>query len=68
MVDLFKLLCFNVRSISNFHQRRTVFTWCGKRKADIIFLQETHSKEDSVKKNEQMNGANVFVSVFFSPL
>ena len=50
MVDLFKLLCLNVRSISNFHQRRTVFTWCGKRKVDIIFQQETHSKEDSEKK------------------
>ena len=23
-----------------------MFTWCRKRKADIIFLQETHSKEE----------------------
>ena len=42
-----------------------MFTWCCKRKTDIIFLQETQSKEDSEKKNGQMNGANVFVFVFF---
>ena len=45
MADLFKLVSLNVRGISNFHKRRTMFTWCRKRKADIIFLKETHSKE-----------------------
>ena len=31
-----------------------MFTWCRKRKADMIFLQETHSKIESEKqwKNE----------------
>lgn len=27
-----------------------MFTWCRKRKADIIFLQETHSKEETEKQ------------------
>jgi len=42
-----KLLSLNVRSISNFKKRKTIFTWCRKQKADFIFLQETHSKTDS---------------------
>ena len=40
-----KLLSLNVRGLSNFRKRRAIFTWCRKQKADIIFLQETHSKE-----------------------
>ena len=52
MADLFKLVSLNVRGISNFHKRiLTMFTWCRKRKADLIFLQETHSKGDSEKNN-----------------
>ena len=43
MADVFKLVSLNVKGISNFQKRRTMFTWCRKRKADIIFLQETHS-------------------------
>ena len=50
MADLFKLVSLNVRGIGNFHKRRTMFSWCRKRKADLIFLQETHSKEDSEKQ------------------
>ncbi len=42
MADVFKLLSLNEKGISNFQKRRTMFTWCRKRKADIIFLQETH--------------------------
>ena len=50
----FKLVSLNVKGISNFKKRRTMFTWCRKRKADIIFLQETHSttKTDTQWKNE----------------
>ena len=44
-----KLLSLNVRGISNFKKRKTIFTWCRKQKADFIFLQETHSKIDSEK-------------------
>ena len=39
-----------------------MFTWCRKRKTDIIFLQETHStiKTDTQWKNEW--GANIITS------
>ena len=42
------LISLNIRGISNFRKRKTIFTWCRKQKADIVFLQETHSTE----KNE----------------
>ena len=62
MADLFKLVSLNVRGISNFHKRRTMFTWCRKRKADIIFLQETHSKKDSEKQWANEWGGKAFFS------
>ena len=40
----------NVRGISNFRKRRTVFTWCRKQKGDVNFLQETHSTKDNELK------------------
>ena len=45
--EAFKLVSLNVRGISNFRKRRAIFTWCRKRKADFMFLQETHSKKDT---------------------
>ena len=48
-----RLLSLNVRGLSNFRKRRAIFTWCRKQKADIIFLQETHStveRQDQWKK------------------
>ena len=33
----------NVRGLGNFRKRRAIYTWCRKQKADLIFLQETHS-------------------------
>ena len=44
---MFKLISLNVRGISNFKKRKMIFTWCRKQKADIMFLQETHSKIDT---------------------
>ena len=41
--DSLKLVSLNVRGLSNFRKRRAIFTWCRKQKADLIFLQETHS-------------------------
>ena len=54
MGDSFTLISLNVKGISNFKKRRTIFTWCWKRQADIIFLQETHSivQTDTQWKNE----------------
>ena len=42
MSESVKLLSVNVRGLSNFKKRRAIFTWCRKRNADFIFLQETH--------------------------
>lgn len=42
-----KLISLNVRGISNFNKRRTIYTWCRKQKADFIFLQEMHSKKET---------------------
>ena len=40
-----KLISLNIRGISNYRKRRTIFTWCRRQKADIIFLHEAHSTE-----------------------
>ena len=46
MPDGIRLISLNTRGISNFQKRRTVFTWCRRKRADVIFLQETHSKKE----------------------
>ena len=40
-----KIVSLNVRGVSNFKKRRTIFTWCRRKNADVIFLQETHSNK-----------------------
>ena len=52
----------NVRGISNFRKRRTVFTWCRKQKADVIFLQATHSTKDNELLWKREWGAPFFCS------
>ena len=42
-----QFISLNVRGVSNFRKRRTMFTWCRKQKAGIIFHQETHSTKDN---------------------
>ena len=59
---LFKLVSLNVRGINNFHKRRALFTWCRKRKADVIFLQETHSKVESEKQWMNERVGKIFYS------
>lgn len=46
----FKMLSLNVRGLSNFKKRRSIFAWCRKQNANIIFLQETHSTSDKEKQ------------------
>ena len=46
MPDGIRLISLNRRGISNFQKQRTVFIWCRKKRADVIFLQETHSKKE----------------------
>ena len=58
----FKMISLNVRGLRMFKKRRAVFTWFRRKKADVIFVQESHStREDEVKwKNEW--GADIFFS------
>ena len=42
MTEALKLLSLNVKGIRNFKTRRAFFNWCRER-ANISFLQETHS-------------------------
>ena len=39
--DALKIVSLNVRGVSNFKKRHTIFTWCRRKNADVIFLQET---------------------------
>ena len=43
----FKLLSLNVKGIRTFEKRKRIFNWLGKQNADIYFLQETYSTEES---------------------
>ena len=56
------LISLNIRGISNFRKRKTIFTWCRKQKADIIFLQETHSTEKNEAQWKREWGAPFFCS------
>ena len=53
----FKMLSLNVRGLSNFKKLRSIFAWCRKQNANIIFLQETHSTRDKEKKRKAEWGA-----------
>jgi len=61
--DKIKLLSFNVRGLSNFKKRRAIFSWCRKQKADLIFLQETHSsKERETQWKKEWGGRDIILS------
>ena len=51
------MLSLNVRGLSNFKKLRSIFAWCRKQNANIIFLQETHSTRDKEKKRKAEWGA-----------
>ena len=59
---MFKLISLNVRGISNFKKRKMMFTWCRKKKTDIIFLQETHSKKDAEMYWKNEWGSEIILS------
>ena len=45
-----KLVSLNVRGVSNFKKRRTIFTWCPRRNVDVIFYR----KRIQIKKRHSM--------------
>ena len=53
----FKMLSLNVRGLSNFKKQRSIFAWCRKPNANIIFLQETHSTHEKEKQWKSEWGA-----------
>ena len=59
---MFKLISLNVRGISNFKKRKMIFTWCRKKKPDIIFLQETHSKKDTEMYWKNEGGSEIILA------
>ena len=60
--DSIKLLSLNVRGLSNFKKRRAIFSWCRKQKADLIFLQETHSTKEREGQWIKEWGTQIFFS------
>ena len=60
--DSLKLVSLNVRGLSNFRKRRVIFTWCRKQKADLIFLQETHSTKAGEYKWKKEWGSEIIFS------
>ena len=57
-----RFISLNVKGISNFKKRRTMFTWCRKRNADIPFLQETHSTLQTMLQWKNEWGAKLITS------
>ena len=53
------MLSLNVRGSRNFNKRRSLFAWCRKQNANIIFLQETHSTRDKEKQWKAEWGAPI---------
>ena len=35
-----KIVSLNVRRVSNFKKGRTIFTWCRRKNADVIFYRK----------------------------
>ena len=61
-VESLKLVSLNVKGISNFHKRKTIYTWCRKKNADFSFLQETHSKKELETQWKNEWGAEIIMS------
>ena len=60
--DVLKIVSLNVRGVSNFKKRRTIFTWCRKKNAGVIFLQETHSNKATENQWQREWGGRMLFS------
>ena len=58
----FKLLSLNVRGLGISKKRRAVFTWCKRKKSDIILFQETHSTRETQDKWKKEWGGQIYFS------
>ena len=57
-----KLLTLNVRGLNSSRKRRQVFRWLHLQRSDIIFLQETYSSTETIKRWEAEWGGKVVAS------
>jgi len=57
-----KLLSLNVRGLSNYQKKRAIFTWCRKQKADLLFLQGTHSTKSTENQWKKESGSHIIFS------
>ena len=57
-----KLLTLNVRGLNSSRKRRQVFRWLHLQCSDIIFLQETYSSTETIKRWETEQGGKVAAS------
>ena len=57
-----KLLTLNVRGLNSSRKRRHVFRWLHQQRSDIIFLQETYSLTETIKRWEAEWGGKVVAS------
>ena len=58
----FKIGSLNVRGMRDIKKRRELFSWLKKKKLSIIFLQETHSDQDSCIQWEKECGYTAIFS------
>ena len=54
-----KLVSLNARGINNFHKRRSMFTWCRKRKVDLYSF-----KRRTQGRNQKSKGETNVVGIF----
>ena len=57
-----KLLTLHVRGLNSSRKRRQVFRWLHLQRSDIIFLQETYSSTETIKRWEAEWGGKVVAS------
>ena len=57
--QMYKLLSLNVRGLNSSRKRRQVFRWLHQQQSDIIFLQETYSSPESIKRWETEWGGKI---------
>lgn len=59
---MYKLLSLNVRRLNSSRKRRQIFRWLHQQQSDIIFLQETYSSPESIKRWETEWGGKIVSS------
>jgi len=57
--DNLNLITYNAKGLDDFEKRRSVFVWLKELKADIIFLQESHSHKNKEKAWKREWGADI---------